>query len=217
MVEVKSTAMHTDSFKGLRRQFLNRFVVSCLLVGLVGGYALYEAYNAYVKHLRISRLSTTEDYVTRQLGSMQHAWEEATTGLMAQIDYMHLLRGGSAERWGRLTSYLRVRESGVDVSDSVLIFRKDGKRVFAFGPARAQFSELSDISAQHGWLVSLDKRHVYRLSSHSLWLGDEGQGTAYVLYPVENSALDHLASADVDVAPCEWGGCSQLQGWGNLG
>ncbi len=194
-----SLARSRASFKGLGHQFLSRFVLSCLLVSFAGGYVFYSTYRASTIQLRTAQLTAIADNVTKHLIGIQSTWEDEAARLAAQIDYMQLLKGGDPQRWSKLTSYLRAREGRAKDFNTVFILRRDGTRAFAFGPARTQFSDLSNISVQQGLLTGVDRRHVYWLMSNPLWLGDEGQGTMYILHPLENDTLNQLASPDVDV------------------
>jgi diguanylate cyclase (GGDEF)-like protein len=95
---------------------------------------------------------------------------------------------------------LRALEGGVKNFDSLMIFRRDGSLAFSFGTGDEEIYEPSDLAGHQDWLLSKDKSHLHWLTRTSIWLGEEGQGTMYLLRPIENDTMGRLASPDVDVA-----------------
>lgn len=188
--------------QGLRQQLILRFVMICVLVGVLGAWGAWVIFTQVIHQSRQAHIAESRDNITEDFQKTRYAWGEDAEKLKTQIDFMHILQQPGDKRWLELQAYLRALEGGVKNYDTMLIVRADGSLAFSFGPLKQEIAGQLEHIKRYDWLPSKDGNQLRWVMRLPIWMGAEGKATMYLLRPVENSTLNemHLPGTEVMLA-----------------
>lgn len=178
--------------QGLRQQLILRFILICLLVGLLGGWGAIEIFTLITRQSRQAHIVESRQIIAGHFQRIRYGWDEDAEKLKTQIDFMRILQTGDEKRWLKLHAYLRALEGGVKNYDTLLIVRGDDTVAFSFGPQGQEISGQLEQIKLHAWLPSKDGSQLRWVMHVPIWLGEGEMATMYLLRPVENSTLNEM-------------------------